>query len=235
MNPFPPIGNVQDGWEVIDQNALPSVECKYDLDEDQEDREAALQQCARDAWGWLNDLPAGEYRVQFGVLYELPDVQFVGIDVPLPVQRQRNFQWNEWVNRRVPLPPAAVNAIAADLLNELENKYGTDEWNPVTVYMRVRRGTGGVVLRDLGTASEERRLQERNVRDGAKRARKDDAQRQRRAGQRPDGSNAQRNTAVRRVQQTGRPRQRELDPTALVRAVALALCGDQPNSAAHTR
>ena len=235
MNPFPPIGNVQDGWEVIDQDALPSVECKYDLDEDQEDREAALQQCARDARRWLNRLPAGEYGVQFGVLYVLPDVQFVGIDVPLPVQRQRNFQWNEWVNQRVPLPPDAVDAIAADLLNALENEYGTDEWNPVTVYMRVRRGTGGVVLRDLGTASEERRLQERNVRDGAKRAQKDGAQRQRRAGQRPDGSKAQRNTAVRRVQQTGRPRQRELDPTALVRAVALALCGDQPNSAAHTR
>ena len=72
MNPFPPIGNVQDGWEVIDQDALPSVECKYELDEDEEDREAALQQCARNARRWLNRLPADEYGVQFGVLYELP-------------------------------------------------------------------------------------------------------------------------------------------------------------------
>ena len=168
MNPFPPVGDTHPdyAWEVIERDDAPSVQCKYDLDEDQEDREAALQQCARDAWGWLNDMPAGEYRVQFGVLYELPDVQFVGIDVPQSVQRQRNFQWNESVNRRVPLPPAAVNAIAADLLNELENKYGTDEWNPVTVYMRVRRGTGGVVLRDLGTASEERRLQALHARHG---------------------------------------------------------------------
>eukprot|EP00966_Prymnesium_polylepis_P320554 7376933-Prymnesium_polylepis.1 len=163
MNPFPPVGNTQHGWEVIERDGAPSVECKYDLDEDEDNREAALQQCANDAWRWLNRLPAGEYDVQFGVLYKLPDeeVQFVGLDVQ-PLQRQRNgtsahwnFQWNEWVNRRVPLPPAAANAIAADLLNELENNYGTDEWNPVTVYMRVRRGTGGIVLRDLGTASEE--------------------------------------------------------------------------------
>ena len=63
MNPFPPIGNVQDGWEVIKQDALPSVECKYDLDEDEADRDAALQQCTRDARRWLNRLPAGEYGV----------------------------------------------------------------------------------------------------------------------------------------------------------------------------
>ena len=234
MNPFPPEGNTQHGWEVIERDGAPSVECKYDLDEEQEDREAALQQCARDTRRWLNDLPADEYRVQLGVLYELPDVQFVGDVVPQPVERQRIFQWNEWANRRVPLPLTTVDTIAADLLKDLEDDYGTDEWNPVTVYMKVRRGTGGVVLRDLGTASEERRLQGRNVRDDAKRTQKDDTQRQRRAGQRPDGSKAQRNAAVRRVQKTGRPQQREVDPTALVRAAALSLCGDQPNSAAHT-
>ena len=235
MNPFPPEGNMQHGWEVIDRDAAPSIKCKYELDEDEEDREEALQQCAADAWLWLNELPAGEYGVQFGVQYELPDVQFVGIDVPQSVQRQRNFQWNDWKNRRVPSPPAAVETIADDLLNELANKYGSDEWNPVTVYMRVRRGTGGIVLRDLGTATKERRLQEKNVRDGAKRTQKESAQRQRRAGQRPDGTTAQRNAAVRRVQKTGRPQQRKLDPTGLVRAVALVLCGDTPNSAAHTR
>ena len=49
MNPFPPVeGNTQHGWEVIERDGAPSVECKYDLDEEQEDREAALQQCARE-------------------------------------------------------------------------------------------------------------------------------------------------------------------------------------------
>ena len=49
MNPFPIEGDARHGWEVIRRDNVPSVESKYELDEDQEDREAALRQCAADA------------------------------------------------------------------------------------------------------------------------------------------------------------------------------------------
>jgi hypothetical protein len=223
-NPFPPVGNVgDDGWEVLRRDAVPSVECRYELDEDEEDREAALQQCATDARAWLNALPHGEYRVQFGVSYELPDVQFVGGDPAPALRRQRNFQWNAATNRHVPLPAAAVASIRDELLSELENDYGTDEWRPKIVYMHVQRGTGDVVALDELTASERRRQKEKQARDNAKRAAKDAAKRRKLAGQRADGSTAQRSGAVRHVHKSGRPQQQQRDPTALVRAVALAL------------
>ena len=225
-NPFPPVGNVgDDGWEVLRRDAVPSVECRYELDEDEEDREAALQQCATDARAWLNALPHGEYRVQFGVSYELPDVQFVGGDPAPALRRQRNFQWNAATNRHVPLPAAAVASIRDELLSELENDYGTDEWRPKIVYMHVQRGTGDVVALDELTASERRRQKEKQARDNAKRAAKDAAKRRKLAGQRADGSTAQRSGAVRHVHKSGRPQQQQRDPTALVRAVALALRG----------